>query len=55
MRQRERKLPFLSGQLKTASSGFDDPAAVEGTEQERLAVFRRVRNEIRDCLKTFPA
>jgi arsenate reductase len=25
---------------------FDDPAAAEGTEDEKLAVFRRVRNEI---------
>jgi len=25
---------------------FDDPAAVEGTEEERLAAFRRVREEI---------
>ena len=25
---------------------FDDPAEAEGTEQERLAVFRRVRDEI---------
>jgi len=26
---------------------FDDPADAEGTEEERLAVFRRVRDEIR--------
>ncbi|HEY0444659.1 MAG TPA: arsenate reductase ArsC [Candidatus Limnocylindrales bacterium] len=26
--------------------GFDDPAAVDGTEDERLAAFRRVRDEI---------
>lgn len=25
---------------------FDDPAQAEGTEEERLAVFRRVRDEI---------
>lgn len=29
---------------------FLDPAAAEGTEEERLAVFRRVRDEIRDRL-----
>jgi arsenate reductase len=27
---------------------FDDPAAFEGTEEERLAEFRRVRDLIRD-------
>jgi arsenate reductase len=28
--------------------GFDDPAEAFGTEEERLAVFRRVRDEIRE-------
>ena len=28
--------------------GFYDPAKAEGTEEERLAVFRQVRDEIRD-------
>jgi len=46
--------PFFPGNSKRLHRAFDDPAAVEGTEQERLAVFRRVRNEIRDYLKTFP-
>jgi arsenate reductase len=30
---------------------FDDPAAARGTEQEQLAVFRRVRDEIDDALR----
>jgi arsenate reductase len=29
---------------------FFDPAAAEGSEDERMAVFRRVRDEIRDRL-----
>ena len=29
---------------------FDDPASAEGTEEERMAVFRRVRDEIRERL-----
>ena len=33
---------------------FDDPAAVEGDEEQRLAAFRRVRDEIRDYLRGFP-
>jgi arsenate reductase len=32
---------------------FEDPAAVEGTEEERLAAFRRVRDEIRSRLETW--
>jgi len=27
--------------------GFDDPAHATGTDEEKLAVFRRVRDEIR--------
>ena len=30
---------------------FDDPADVEGEENERLAVFRRVRDEISEAMK----
>ena len=34
---------------------FDDPAALHGPEEDRLALFRRVRGEIRQFLSTFPA
>ena len=30
---------------------FEDPAAVEGTEEEKLAAFRRVRDEIGQTIK----
>lgn len=33
--------------------GFDDPARAEGTEEERRAVFRRVREEIRERIERF--
>ena len=33
---------------------FEDPAEVEGSEETRLAAFRRVRDEIREYLKDFP-
>jgi len=33
--------------------GFDDPAKATGTEEERLAVFRRVRDEIEARIKRF--
>ena len=32
---------------------FADPAAVEGTEDERLEAFRRIRDEIRERLEAF--
>ena len=34
---------------------FDDPAGLDGPEQDRLALFRRVRGEIREYLASFPA
>lgn len=33
--------------------GFDDPAKAEGTEEEKWAVFQRVRNEIEQRIKIF--
>jgi len=33
--------------------GFDDPAKAEGTEDEKWAVFQRVRDEIEQRIKTF--
>ncbi|HZC34493.1 MAG TPA: arsenate reductase ArsC [Chthoniobacterales bacterium] len=48
--------PIFPGHTKRLHSAFDDPAAHhDGTDEERLAVFRRVRNELREYLKAFPA
>ena len=47
--------PVFPGHAKRIHNAFEDPAALQGTEEERLALFRRVRNEIRDYLKTFLA
>jgi arsenate reductase (thioredoxin) len=47
--------PFFPGNSKRLHRAFDDPAAYQGTEDERLAVFRRVRNEIPKYLKTSPS
>jgi len=32
---------------------FDDPAAIEGTDHEKLAGFRRIRDEIQGKIKTW--
>lgn len=37
----------------TIHHSFDDPAVAVGTDEERLAVFRRVRDEIETWMKTF--
>jgi arsenate reductase (thioredoxin) len=46
--------PVFPGHAKRIHTGFEDPAAFQGTLEERLALFRRVRDEIRDYLKHFP-
>ena len=45
--------PLFFGGVRRAHLGFDDPARTEGTEEERLAVFRRVRDEIRVQVEAF--
>jgi arsenate reductase (thioredoxin) len=46
--------PVFPGQTKRIHKAFEDPAAFQGTEAERLALFRRVRDNIREYLKNFP-
>jgi arsenate reductase len=46
--------PTFTGHAKRLQRAFEDPAAFQGTEEERLIMFRRVRDEIRDYMKTFP-
>lgn len=43
--------PIFPGRAERFSWNFDDPAAVEGSWEERLAEFRRVRDEIREELR----
>lgn len=38
--------PIFPGAFRLIHWSFDDPAAVEGPGQEKLAAFRRVRDEI---------
>ena len=38
--------PMLPGQMNRHHWGFDDPAHATGSEEEQLAIFRRVRDEI---------
>jgi arsenate reductase (thioredoxin) len=43
--------PFFPGGRKPMHKGFQDPASAAGTEEEKLAVFRHVRDEIRDWIE----
>ena len=46
--------PFFPGGKKYLHKGFLDPSNFKGTDEEKLRMFRRVRDEIRDwIIKTF--
>jgi len=45
--------PTFPGQLRRYHWGFDDPAHAEGNDQEVMAVFRRVRDEIYSTLRAY--
>jgi len=50
--------PLFPGKAKVVHVGFDDPprlASAAKTEEERLAPYRRVRDEIRAFVATLPA
>ena len=47
--------PIFPGQVNRHHWGFDDPAHATGTEAEKLAVFRRVRDEIRRVFEAYAA
>jgi arsenate reductase len=49
--------PFFPGKTKKIHAGFDDPprlAKTATTEEEALTHYRRVRDEIRDWVRTLP-
>jgi arsenate reductase len=47
--------PIFPGNTKRIHWSFDDPAAAEADDYTRLAIFRRVRDEIRHRLRLFAA
>ncbi len=49
----KERCPLFPGKTERIHWSFDDPAAAEGDEEAVLAVFRRVRDEIRHRLRLF--
>ena len=49
------RCPVFPGNTERIHWSFDDPAAAEGDEHARLAVFRRVRDEILSQLRVLAA
>ncbi len=51
----DQACPVFPGQVNRYHWGFDDPAHATGSEEEKLAVFRRVRDEIRRVFEAYAA
>ena len=45
--------PIFPAKTKRIHWSIEDPATVQGSEEERLAAFRRARDELRTRLKAF--
>jgi len=46
-----RTCPFFPGGKRVIHKGFEDPAAFRGSEEEKMALFGRVRDEIRGWIE----
>jgi arsenate reductase (thioredoxin) len=51
----DQACPMFPGQVNRHHWGFYDPAHATGTDEEKLAVFRRVRDEIRMVFEAYAA
>ncbi|OAI56826.1 protein tyrosine phosphatase [Verrucomicrobiaceae bacterium SCGC AG-212-N21] len=51
----DQACPMFPGQMNRHHFPFDDPAHATGSEAEQLAVFRRVRDEIRATFNAYAA
>lgn len=49
----DQACPMFPGQLNRHHWGFDDPAHVVGTDEEKLKVFRRVRDQIKMVFQAY--
>jgi arsenate reductase len=49
------RCPIFPGGGRRLHWGFEDPSAVTGGEEERLAAFRRIRDAIADRLRAWAA
>lgn len=51
----DQACPMFPGQVNRHHFPFDDPAHASGSEEEKMAVFRRVRDEIRAVFGAYAA
>jgi arsenate reductase len=51
--QAREECPYFPGAQDSLHWGYDDPAAVDGTDEERLAAFRTVFTQMAERIGTF--
>ncbi|MBI4662059.1 MAG: arsenate reductase ArsC [Verrucomicrobia bacterium] len=51
----DQACPAFPGQINRHHWEFDDPAKAHGTEDDKLAVFRRVRDEMKKVFEAYAA
>ncbi len=51
----DQTCPMFPGQVNRHHWGFPDPAGVEGSEEEKRNVFRRVRDDIKQVFEAYSA
>lgn len=51
----DQACPMFPGQMNRHHWGFYDPAHATGTDEEKLALFRRVRDEIKMVFEAYAA
>ena len=51
----DQACPMFPGRVNRYHWGFDDPAHATGTDEEKLTVFRRVRDEIQRVFQAYGA
>jgi len=51
--QANESCPVFFGGTRKLHMGFDDPAAVLGSETEKLAAFRKARDQLREAIVRF--
>lgn len=51
----DQACPVFPGQVNRHHWPFDDPAHATGTDEQKLAVFRRVRDEIKKVFEAYAA
>src|SRR5476651_1888264 len=51
----DQACPLFPGQVNRHHFPFDDPAHAAGTDEEKLTIFRRVRDEIQRVFEAYGA